>query len=364
MSGAVITAGNRKVPETDAGYANARLRGMRSHLLPPAYYERLIEAPDLSGVVKELMDTEYAPDLEEQLVRGRTAAVIDDALKNNMVLAYQKVFKFLHPNARKLLSTLLGRWDVFNIKTILRGAHFHVAPDDIKMSFFPVGYLSAEELEALSKLDDVRVVIDTMAMWGYVYAEPLRLAFPKYSESKDLAPLELALDKQYAEWAASRLTGEKADVAVARKVLGMQIDTANLVMVFRLLKADAESLKIESYFLEGGAVIRKKQFLELSRLSDVDEVLDYLKNTPYAATLDTAALRYLENASIPVFERALEDLLMRRALLSGIRDPHGVGVAIAYLFGKQNEVTNVRIIAKGKAVGMPADRVREELILV
>ena len=364
MSGAVITAGNRTVPETDAGYANARLRGMRSHLLPRSFYERLIEASDLTQVVKELMDTEYGPDLEDQLVRGRTAAVIDDALKNNMVQAYRKVFKFLHPDARKLLSTLLGRWDVFNIKTILRGAHFHVAADDIKTSFFPVGYLSTEELEALAKFDDVRIVIDTMAMWGYVYASPLRRAYPEYSRSKDLAPLELALDRQYAEWAASRLLGGGTDVDVARRVLGMQIDTANLVMVFRLLKADAESLKVGSYFLEGGRVIRRKQFLELARLSDVDEVLDYLKNTPYAAALDTAALRYLENASIPVFERALEDLLMRRALLSGIRDPHGVGVAIAYLFGKQNEITNVRIIVKGKAVGMPADRVREELILV
>jgi len=364
MSGAVITAGNRKVPETDAGYANARLRGMRSHLLPPAFYERLIEAPDLPGVIKDLMDTEYGPDLEEQLVRGRTAAVIDDALKNNMVHAYQKVFKFLHPNARKLLSTLLGRWDVFNIKTILRGAHFHVSPDDIKTSFFPVGYLSTEELEALAKFDDVNTVITTMAMWGYVYAAPLRRAFPEYSRSKDLAPLELALDQQYAEWAASRLKGGAADVDVARKVLGMQIDTSNLVMVFRLLKADAASLKVENYFLEGGTVVRRKQFLELAKLSDVDEVLDYLKNTPYATALDAAALRYLENASIPVFERALEDLLMRRALLSGLHDPHGVGVAIAYLFGKQNEITNVRIIVKGKAVGMPADRVREELILV
>lgn len=364
MSGAVITAGNRKVPETDAGYANARLRGMRSHLLPLTFYEQLIEAPDLGQVVKDLMDTEYAPDLEDQLVRGRTAGVIDDALKNNMVHAYRKVFKFLHPDARKLLSTLLGRWDVFNIKTILRGAHFHVAADDVKTSFFPVGYLSTEELEALAKLDDVRVVIDTMAMWGYVYAAPLRRSFPEYSRSKDLAPLELALDKQYAEWAASRLVGQSNDVVVARRILGMQVDTANLVMVFRLLKADAESLKVENYFLEGGRVIRRKQFLALARLSDVDEVLDYLKNTPYAAALDPAALRYLENASIPVFERALEDLMMRKALLSGIGDPHGVGVAIAYLFGKQNEITNVRIIVKGKAVGMPADRVREELILV
>jgi len=364
MSGAVITAGNRKVPETDVGYANARLRGMRSHLLPKSYYERLIEAPDLGQVIKELMDTAYGPDLEEQLVHGHTAAVIDDALKANMIGAYQKVLKFLHPDARKLLSTLLGRWDAFNLKTILRGAHFHVGFDEMKSSFFPVGYLSLEELEALAKFDDVRVIIDTMAMWGYVYAVPLRRAYPEYAKSNDLAALELALDRQYAEWAAGRLVGESLSVGVARQVLGMQVDTSNLVMVFRLLKADAESLDIESFFLDGGLVIRKKQFVELSRLSDVDEVIDYLKHTPYSDALDSAALRYLENASIPVFERALEDLMMRRALLSSIRDPHGVGVAISYLYGKQNEVTNVRIIVKGKAVGMPADRVREELILV
>ena len=55
---------------------------------------------------------------------------------------------------------------------------------------------------------------------------------------------------------------------------------------------------------------------------------------------------------------------MRRAIQASIRDPHGVGVAISFLYGKQNEVTNIRIIVKGQSVGMPADRVREELILV
>ena len=93
-------------------------------------------------------------------------------------------------------------------------------------------------------------------------------------------------------------------------------------------------------------------------------MLDRLKGTPYAAVLDEAALRYLEMASIPVFERALEEMVMRTALVAAIRDPHGVGIAIAYLYGKQNEITNLRIIIKGKNVGMPADRVREELILV
>ncbi|MFU8891731.1 MAG: V-type ATPase subunit, partial [Anaerosomatales bacterium] len=45
-------------------------------------------------------------------------------------------------------------------------------------------------------------------------------------------------------------------------------------------------------------------------------------------------------------------------------DPLGIGVAVSYLWAKQNEITNLRIIVKGKAVGMPEDRVREELILV
>jgi V/A-type H+-transporting ATPase subunit C len=192
----------------------------------------------------------------------------------------------------------------------------------------------------------------------------LRRFYPDYARDNDLAPLELALDQQYAEWAASRLTGNAQDVQVARRILGLQIDTANLVMVFRLLKADAESTNASRYFLDGGRVVRKDLFLELAKLSDVDEVLDRLKRTIYAAILDSAALRYLESASIPVFERSLEEMLMRTALQSSIRDPQGVGVAIAYLYGKQNEITNLRIIVKGKAVGMPADRVREELILV
>lgn len=364
MSKAVITAGNTVVPETDAGYANARLRGMRSHLFPREFYERLIDSTDVAQIVKELLDTPYGVDLEGEVVHGFTSGVIDEALKQNMVRAYQKVLSFVHPQARMLLSTLLGRWDVFNIKTILRGAHNHVPFDEIKTSFFPAGYLAEDDLEALARFDDVRAVIDTMAMWGLVYAPTLRRAYPEYSKSNDLAPMELALDRQYAEWASSRLIGESSDVLVAQRILGLQIDTANLVMIFRLLKADVAALQVEKFFLEGGRVVRKDLFMELSKLSDVDEVLDRLKQTPYAEVLDQAAVRYLENASIPVFERALEELLMRTAVLAGVRDPNGVGIAISYLYGKQNEITNLRVIVKGKDVGMPADRVREELILV
>jgi len=75
-------------------------------------------------------------------------------------------------------------------------------------------------------------------------------------------------------------------------------------------------------------------------------------------------VKYIEENSISVFERALEDYLMRRALAVGAGDPLGIGIGIAYLWAKQNEITNLRIIVKGKSVGMPVDRVRREMILV
>jgi V/A-type H+-transporting ATPase subunit C len=65
-----------------------------------------------------------------------------------------------------------------------------------------------------------------------------------------------------------------------------------------------------------------------------------------------------------VFERALEDFVMRKALDAGRGDPLGVGITIGYLWAKQNEITNLRIIVKGTSVGMPPDRMRKELILV
>jgi V/A-type H+-transporting ATPase subunit C len=56
--------------------------------------------------------------------------------------------------------------------------------------------------------------------------------------------------------------------------------------------------------------------------------------------------------------------VLRKALDAGRGDPLGLGIAIGYLWAKQNEVTNLRIIVKCTSVGMPADRMRKELILV
>jgi V/A-type H+-transporting ATPase subunit C len=114
----------------------------------------------------------------------------------------------------------------------------------------------------------------------------------------------------------------------------------------------------------GGIRVSEELFGELAAMSDVDEVFQRLKRTPFGRTLEEVALAYIEKGSVSVFERALEDYLFRVAFATSKGDPLGIGVSISYLWAKANEVTNMRIVVKGVSVGMPVERMREELIVV
>jgi len=348
----------------DYGYSNARVRGMRSRLLKQPFMDSLMQAKELSGAIQSLMETEYGVDLEERLLHGRTAGQIDLALKDNMVRTFRKVLSLVNDDSIKMLNALLGRWDLFNIKTIVRGRHMSLSPEEIVESMIAVGQLTQIDLGELARQESVKGVVDTLSTWKLPFAVPLRAAMPEYIESGNLAVLELALDKYYTEWATKRLKGRGVNKRLVKRFLGTQIDTINLLTCLRLLNADIGDQDPLRFFLPGGIQVSEKLFGDLARMSDVDEVYDRLKRTPYGRPVEEVAIKYIESGSISVFERALEDYLMRRAFSVGRGDPLGVGVIIAYLWMKANEVTNLRIIVKGVSVGMPVQRMREELIVV
>ena len=45
------------------------------------------------------------------------------------------------------------------------------------------------------------------------------------------------------------------------------------------------------------------------------------------------------------------------------QDPLGIGVAIAYLEQKTNEVRNIRMILRGKALGMGVEQIAEWMMV-
>lgn len=348
----------------DYGYCNARVRGMRSRLLSQSFMDGLMQAKDMGAIIHTLMETEYGPDLEAQLLHGRTARQVDIALRENMVRTFRKVLGLVNEEAAALLTTVLGRWDLFNIKTIIRGKHMSLDMQEVADSLITVGQLTRIDFDELSRQPDVAAVVGTLATWDLPFGQALREAMPEYLRDGNLAVLELALDRYYMGWAAKRLKGRGSNKAVVSRFLGVQMDTTNLLTAIRLLNADLGDEDPMRFFMPGGLHVTEALFRELAAMSDVDEVYDRLKRTPYGRPVEAVALKYVESGSIAVFERALEDYMFRRAYQAGRGDALGVGVLIGYLWAKANEVTNLRIVVKGVEVGIPESRMREELIVV
>ncbi len=348
----------------DYGYTNARIRGMRSRLLRQSFFDELMTSKDIGEIIATLIQTEYGPDLESRILHGRTAAQVDEALRDNMVRTFNRVLSFSNKEATSLVNTLLGRWDLFNVKTILRGKHMGLGFEEITDSVITVGQLSKVDTDELARQQDIRSVVDTLGTWGLPFALPLKQVLPEYEESEDLSFLELALDRYYYEWASKRLRGWRENKRIARDFLAAQVDTMNLLTAIRLLNADLPEEDAARFYIPGGDVVNEALFNELAAMSDVDEVFSRIKKTPYGKPLDQAALLYMEKGSVSVFERALEDYLFRMAFENSKADPLGIGLTISYLWTKANEITNLRIVVKGVSVGMPEERMREELIIV
>lgn len=365
MSARLQVANTRFRPRgRDYGYQNARVRGMRARLLKDAFFDDLMSAKDMGAVIGKIMDTEYAPFLEDRILHGRDATHIDEALRDNMTATFRKVLDLSNDEAQRLIKTLLGRWDLFNIKTIIRGKHMDLSADEISESLVAVGQLTKVDTDELVRQPNIRALVDTLGTWGLPFAVPLREVLPMYEEGQDLSHLELALDRYYYQWAAKRLKARRANSRIAREFLAIQVDTMNLLTALRLLQSDLEDEDTERFFLPGGTIVTKDLFIQLAGMSDVDEVFGRIKKTPYGKPLDQVALAYVEKGSVSVFERALEDYLFRYAFSQSKGDPLGIGLTISYLWTKANEVTNLRIVVKGVSVGMPQERMREELIVV
>src|SRR3972149_5969468 len=64
----------------DFPYINARVRAMRSRLLPSARLEELLGTPTMEAFLQGLATTPYASDLQEALVRYQGLRAVDEAL--------------------------------------------------------------------------------------------------------------------------------------------------------------------------------------------------------------------------------------------------------------------------------------------
>lgn len=352
------------VTKVDYEYISARIRGMKSRLLERKELEALGAKLDINSFIDELENTPYRQDLEDASVKYAGLACVEEALRRNLSKTFRLIFSFVKSeDAETLVSIFLNKWDVQNIKTILRGKNIHEMPTEIAESLAPAGALSDATLTELIKQPDVKAVIDLLATWGIEYSQPLTQHFKEFSETRDLVVLEYALDKFYFQHAMDAVAGDSYDEGIIRGIVRTEIDVTNIKNVLRIVRDKVELEDATYYFISGGKELDVDKLSALSKIRTIDGVTKQLAGSSYDF-LARLPDQYVSAEKISPFEKELDKFVLKKALSLFSADPLSLALIIGYLYAKSNEITNIRVIAMCKTEYVPEKEVMEELVFV
>jgi V/A-type H+-transporting ATPase subunit C len=340
----------------DFPYINARVRAMRSRLLTPAQFEDMLAIPTLPALLQALASTPYAHDLQEALTRHDGIHAVDEALARNLHRTTQSILEWADGEARDLILVMLVRWDVVNLRTIARGTHVGRSAEEIAEAFLPAGTLSEVVLREMAGQASIAGLAGSLEAVNHPLAEAMSEAAAVYATTGDLPGLELQLDRAFVGWGRLQTRRRGRSAAALRRVLQIEIDLTNVKTALRLAAAgDLDEEVRLKHFIPGGVQVTAEIFAGLSASGTQAKTWKQIR-TSGSPLKDPPS-------DLVAFERELDRAMAREFARHYRGDPLGLDIVIGYLAMKTAEVANLRLIARGKSIGLAREAVRRELVL-
>jgi V/A-type H+-transporting ATPase subunit C len=332
-------------------YITGRVRAMKTKLIPAEMYPRM-QSMDASEIARYLEETQYKDEIDALSKDYSGTELIEHATFANLAKTYSKLLDVSIDEPQFLILEYLRRWDIWNIKTVLRGKFYGASDAEIMKYLVPAGELDAEFLDGLTKKGTVQEVIS--AFEGTDYSS----ALAQY-DGKNLASLENALDKLYY-FRMERAVGGTLSVGggLLLKYVRREIDIRNLITLFRMNKAGVDAAIIQENLIPGG-----KLHEELSRMAGqpFGEFLRGLEGYPFWSSISDIATADLD--AVSRIEARLRAYLVRYAWALSNYHPLSILPVLGYMVSKDTEVSNIRKIVRGKEAGLPAELIEEQVVV-
>jgi len=322
---------------------------MKTKLIPHEMYQRML-GMEIPEITRYLEETQYKEEIDTMAKDYSGAELVEYATFANLAKTYRKLLRVSIDEPQFLILEYLRRWDIWNIKTILRGKFHGASEEEIMKYLVPAGELDLEFLEGLAKKERVEEVIQ--AFDGTDYYE----ALTQY-DGQMLSSVENALDKLYY-FRMERAVGGTLSVGggLLLKYVRKEIDVKNLVTLFRMNKAGIEASVIQDNLIPGG-----KLHEELSRMAgqSYNEFVRGLEGYPFWGAISDVVG---EEGGVSRIEARLRAYLVRYAWAISNYHPLSILPVLGYIVSKDTEVSNIRKIVRGKEAGLSAELIEEQVV--
>ncbi len=365
------------------GYANARVHGMISALLPAEKVKALVEAHTVDAIVEMLEHTPYKDDLVALSLKFKREELVELALGRQFAKFASKLLKITPAAGQGTMRALLSRHDVHNIKTIILARAQGRKFDDVAPYLVLAGRLDEGDLRNLAQAQGGEAFYPALRATGFG-SEFLaqcssvirkKMAAP-VGDKAAIEEVTAALDAYVYQLAFQSVPAGERDTEVVRRLLSREADAKNLSTLLRLMRSGAMGkdgpaagrahpsgqatgpAMLLRYLVPGGTVA-PREWMELAKLGQVEEVAARLeKRLGLAAALG----EYKSRGSLSAFEIAMATANAHEGARIFERSGLGLGAIVGALLLKENEMSNIRKIVRAKALGLGPDEISKMMV--
>ena len=318
---------------SDQLYANGRIAVMSTRLLGADKFQRLAECKTIVEALRILAENGYGsgitlnnPNDYEQLLK----AELDSAMAELKELCYDK-------NAVKFL---LCKYDYTNAKLLMKGKYLR---EDLSAYCFDnAGYDKAKMQQDF--------VTDSYAEYGKFMATACDQVDAEYANgNRSPQIVDKILDQ--ASYLEMRHYAKRSSNRVVLKLFDWQLNTQNLMLIYRLKKAGYGKTEYEQWIVDGASI--KRQTL-----------LDLWDNDNTALDLPELYKRFytLCNASHTSLRLAeQEQIAYRNRLIAEYADFLTIQPALQYFYAKVDETEKVRRVLIDVKNGVDKEKIKDKL---
>jgi V/A-type H+-transporting ATPase subunit C len=328
-------------------YLRTRLAILSAKLLGP---DRLLE-------LAELPPEELAVATGFSLAKGERSSTglsaFERALMQTWLDELSALLRPLEGPARRLLTQWASRYELLNIKALVRGKIGQLSNEQIERSLFTLpGFLSLNHDELLNT-DNVPELLRHLQKTRYrrIATQALR----RFEERPDPFLLDATLDQQfYSELIdrANQLPG--TDQSEIRNLIGRMVDRHNLVWSLRY-RYNYGLQPSETLYLaiDGGRILNRQVLQRAINAESLEEALHLLPGSILGG-------RPLPR-EITLIEAALREDLARNARLAMRRSPSALTSVLAYLVLRYYEITTLYAIVHARENGLSRELLLEAI---
>ena len=342
---------------TAFGYANARIKAMKEGLLSEKEISAMAAAKDTREIIALLEKTKYREELVEEAAEHDKEGLIELALGRNLEKTIAGIKKLAPKQMQKEMQSILQRFDVHNIKTILLAKHLGKNAWEARHFLLQAGTIKKSDLEHMLSLEGVEKTV--LFLGKTKYGSLLEDFLGEYKNTNSIQPMLGALDSHYFTRLVKDFTARHSSDRIVLGLLKAEIDKKNVANILRGKMHGIPGKELEKHIIPSGSM-GEEILKKMSYTSDVSEAAKVLSER---IDLKKALEKYNADKKISHFEIALETMVTKKSLSVLRRSILSIGTIIGFIFLKEEETKNIRKIVRAKEFNLGEQETEDMLVM-